>query len=78
MKHNWSKWGFTFWASVMRHTGTAGLAALSICYTDGIFAWKKFGVAVLVGGVIPAVFTFLQNTPVPEDETEPKPKEPTQ
>jgi len=72
MSLNWSKWGLDFWKSIARHVGTAGLAAMAICTKEGKFDWKNFGIAILVGGVIPSVLTFLQSSPAPEDEP-PKP-----
>lgn len=70
MKANWQKWGKDFFASVLRHVGTAGLTWLSLGYKSGRVDWHDLWVAVLVGGILPSVFTFFQNTPVPEDEEE--------
>lgn len=67
MKLNWSKWGFEFWKSVARHTSTAALAALTICYRENVFDWENFGLAVLVAGLLRSVFTFLEKTPAPEE-----------
>ena len=71
---NWSKWGTDFIASVLRHVGTAGLTAASTCAIDGRLDWKRFGAAVLIGGVIPSVFTYLKDSPIPNDDNEPQAK----
>ena len=68
MNLNWSKWGLEFWASIMRHVGTAGMAALAVSYQNGKLDWKSLGMGILAGGVIPTIFTFLQTTPVPDEE----------
>ena len=72
MSRNWSKWGFSFWAAIARHVGTAGLTWLSLGIKDGKFKLNDLLLALLVGGVLPSVFTFLQSTPVPPDEEETK------
>ena len=64
---NWSKWGKDFYASIVRHIATAGLTALSACLIDNKIDWKKFGAAILLGGVIPSTLTFLQKSPLPDD-----------
>jgi hypothetical protein len=72
MNLNWEKWGRDFWASIMRHVGTAGLTWLSLgLWKSGKVDWNDLWVALLTGGILPSVFTFLQNTPVPEDEDQP-------
>lgn len=75
MKLNWEKWGYDFVTSVLRHTGTAGLAALATATSTGKLDWHALGWGILCGGIIPTVFTFLQKTPLPEDEEKPQPKE---
>lgn len=65
-KSNWGKWGRDFIDSVVRHVATAGLTAATTCYIDGRLDWRKFGSALLIGGVIPSVFTFLQKSPIPD------------
>jgi hypothetical protein len=65
MKLDWAKWGLEFWQSIARHVGTAGTTAMAACFIDGHFDWKKFGAAILIGGVIPTTLTFLEKTPTP-------------
>lgn len=67
-KLNWTKWGRAFWASVARHVGTAGLTWLSLGVKDGRINWRDLWVALLVGGILPSAFTFLQATPLPEED----------
>lgn len=72
MKLNWAKWGFDFWTSVARHVGTAGMTWLGLGIKDGKIQWEDLWFALLVGGILPSVFTFLQKTPSPDDEDQPK------
>lgn len=67
MAMNWSKWGRDFLASVLRHVGTAGLTTLSTSYVSGKMNWEVLLTGVVCGGIVPTVFTFLQNTPLPDD-----------
>lgn len=66
MSLNWQKWGMSFWQSLARHIGTAGMTWLGLGVKDGQIKWKDLWVALLVGAVLPSVFTFLQSTPTPE------------
>lgn len=63
---NWQKWGLSFWQSLARHIGTAGMTWLGLGVKDGKVDWGNLWVAILVGAVLPSVFTFLQTTPTPE------------
>ena len=69
MALNWSKWGLEFWQSLMRHVGTAGMTWIGLGIKDGVVDWKGLGVAIMVGAVLPTVFTFLQKNPIPELES---------
>lgn len=64
---NWNKWGRDYFQSLGRHIGTAGMTGLAACAIDGRVDWKKLGAAVLIGGVLPTTFTFLQTNPIPEE-----------
>ena len=78
MSMNWKKWGFDFWQSLGRHIGTAGLTWLSLGVKDGRIQWRDLYVAIIVGAVLPTVFTFLQTSPLPMDESAPPtPPQPT-
>lgn len=68
MSMNWTKWGMEFWASLGRHIGTAGMTWLGLGLKDGKVNWNDLWVAVLVGGILPTVFTFLQSKPTPDDD----------
>lgn len=68
MKLNWQKWGLAFWSSLARHVGTAGTTFIALGVKDGKIEWHNLWVAIVAGGVMPAVFTFLQSTPAPDDE----------
>lgn len=70
-KLNWEKWGLDFFASLGRHIGTAGLTWLSLGVKEGRVQWRDLWIAILVGGIFPTVFTFLQSTPVPTEEPDP-------
>lgn len=70
MKLNWAKWGLEFWASLGRHIGTAGLTWLGLGAKEGKIDWNALWVAILVGGILPTIFTFIQKTPTPIDEDE--------
>ena len=71
MKLNWAKWGLEFWKSVSRHSATAGSAYLAVLEVQKIpFSWEGLGAAVIVGGVLRSVFTFLETTPTPDDDDE--------
>lgn len=68
MAMNWKKWGLEFWASLGRHIGTAGMTWLGLGLKDGKVNWSDLWVAVLVGGILPTIFTFLQRAPTPDDD----------
>lgn len=65
---NWSKWGRDFFASLGRHIGTAGMTWLGLGVKDGRIEWGNLWAALIIGAILPTVFTFLQTSPVPEDE----------
>ena len=69
-KLNWHKWGLTFFQSLFRHIGTAGMTWLGLGVKDGQVEWRNLWVALLVGAILPTFFTFLQNSPIPEEEIE--------
>jgi hypothetical protein len=43
------------------------MTALAACAVDNRLDWRKFGLAVMIGGVIPSTLTFLQRSPLPDD-----------
>lgn len=70
---NWSKWGLDFWQSVVRHIGTAGMAWLgtnAVTGVDGKHSLETLPLALLFGAIMPSVFTFLQNSPIPPEEAD--------
>ena len=71
-KLNWSKWGLTFFQSLGRHIGTAGMTWLGLGIKDNVIEWHNLWVALLVGAILPTFFTFLQNSPIPEEEIDEK------
>lgn len=68
MPLKWNKWGITFFQSLGRHIGTAGMTWLGLGFKDGRVEWHNLWLALLTGAVMPAVFTFLQTTPVPDND----------
>ena len=69
MSRDWSKWGREFWSLIARHVGTAGLTWLSLGLKDGKVDWRSLWVALLVGGILPSAFTFLQSNPCPDEDS---------
>ncbi len=67
MALNWQKWGRDFVQSLGRHIGTAGMTWLGLGLKDGVINWGSLWIALLLGAVLPTVFTFLQKTPLPDD-----------
>lgn len=68
MNLDWSKWGYDFFASLGRHIGTAGMTWLGLGIQNNRIDWKDLWVAIVAGGILPTIFTFLQSFPVPPDE----------
>lgn len=74
---DWSKWGWDFWQSIARHVGTAGITWLGTNVATGATGWhtlETLPIALVLGGVLPTVFTFLQSNPVPPDTNNEDPK----
>lgn len=74
MKLNWEKYWYEFGGSILKHVGTAlaGWGGVNVAASQGVdvptLNWKALGIFIMAAGVIPAVSSFWQKTPLPDIE----------